>query len=253
MQQNSPLLDNSQTNNRCDNPGLEGVLLVDKPQGRTSFSLIRNLRKLTQIQKIGHAGTLDPFATGVMILLIGRSYTRLSDKLLLEDKEYLAEVSLGVSTDTYDCDGKVVAHSKKIPTSEEINEVLAYFQGEIDQIPPMYSAKKIGGKKLYSLARAGITIEREAARVHVKTDLLNYTYPYLTLRINCSKGTYIRSIAHEMGEKLNACAHLAGLKRIRSGCYTIDRCMDGSLLTNEGFDISPYLITDILQNDSVVV
>lgn len=220
---------------------LEGILLVDKPQGRTSFSLIRALRKSTQVQKIGHAGTLDPFATGVMILLIGRNYTRLSDKLLLEDKEYLAEVSLGVSTDTYDCDGKVLAHSKKIPDLQEIEAVLSYFQGEIDQIPPMFSAKKVGGKKLYSLARAGESIEREPARVKVKTDLLKYAYPHLILRINCSKGTYIRSIAHEIGEKLNACAHLSQLKRTRSGCFSIDQCIDGSFLYQEGYDVAPHL------------
>lgn len=220
----------------------EGVLLVDKPQGRTSFSLIRAARKLTQIQTIGHAGTLDPFATGVIVLLIGRSFTRLSNKFLCEDKEYLAEINLGVSTDTYDCDGKVVARSKKIPTLAQIHEVLGYFQGEIDQIPPMYSAKKVGGKKLYSLARAGITIEREPARVKVKTELLSYQYPRLVLRINCSKGTYIRSIAHEIGEKLNACAHLSQLKRTRSGCYSIEMCIDGSLLFQDHFDLSPFLI-----------
>ena len=138
----------------------EGVLLINKPEGRTSFSLIRALRKLTGIKKIGHAGTLDPFATGVMVMLIGREYTRLSDKLLLQDKEYLGSVVLGVSTDTYDCDGKVVARSKKIPTLEEVQVAVSKFQGEIEQIPPMFSAKKVQGKKLYELARKGVTIER---------------------------------------------------------------------------------------------
>lgn len=220
---------------------LEGILLVDKPQGRTSFSLIRSLRRLTGIRKIGHAGTLDPFATGVMILLIGREYTRLSDTLLLQDKEYAAEVHLGVSTDTYDCDGKVVARSKKVPTLLQIESALEHFQGEIEQIPPMYSAKKIKGKKLYELARQGEEIERQPAIVRVKTTLLSYAYPYLSLKVSCSKGTYIRSIAHELGQRLGCGAHLSQLKRTRSGQFTIDACMDGNLLDESGFDITPYL------------
>jgi tRNA pseudouridine55 synthase len=220
---------------------MEGILLVDKPQGRTSFSLIRRLRRLTGIRKIGHAGTLDPFATGVMVMLIGREYTRLSEKLLLQDKEYLAEVSLGVSTDTYDCDGKVVARSKKNPSLGQVEKAIEYFQGEIEQIPPMYSAKKIGGKKLYELARKGEEVDRTPAIVKVNTSLLAYNYPYLSIRIACSKGTYIRSIAHELGQRLGCGAHLSQLKRTRSGCFSIDECLDGNLLDQEDFDITHYL------------
>ncbi len=218
-----------------------GLLLVNKPQGRTSFSLIRTLRKLTGIKKIGHAGTLDPFATGVMILLVGREYTRLSDKLLLQEKEYLANLYLGITTDTYDCDGKVVARSKKIATLEEIESVAAKFQGEIEQIPPMYSAKKIAGKKLYEWARKGETIERTPAKVCLKTEILTYQYPNLKLRIACSKGTYIRSVAHEMGQLLGCGAHLPQLKRTRSGSFHLDHCLDGILLDQIGFDITPFL------------
>lgn len=225
----------------------EGMLLVNKPQGRTSFSLIRSLRRLTGIKKIGHAGTLDPFATGVMILLIGRNFTRLSDQLLLQDKEYLAEVSLGISTDTYDCDGKIVARSKKIPSLEEIEACIEKFQGEIEQIPPMYSAKKIQGKKLYELARKDITIPRAAAKVRVFSSILSYNYPYLSLRIDCSKGTYIRSIAEEIGQILGCGAHLSKLKRTRSGQFTLEECVDGSLLDDNEFDITPYLVTTIQQ------
>lgn len=220
---------------------MEGILLVDKPQGRTSFSLIRSLRRLTGIRKIGHAGTLDPFATGVMVMLIGREYTRLSEKLLLQDKEYLAEVSLGVSTDTYDCDGKVVARSKKKPSLGQVEKAIEYFQGEIEQIPPMYSAKKIGGKKLYELARKGEEVDRTPAIVKVNTSLLTYNYPYLSIRIACSKGTYIRSIAHELGQRLGCGAHLSQLKRTRSGCFSIEECLDGNLLDQEDFDITHYL------------
>lgn len=219
----------------------EGILLLDKPEGRTSFSLIRALRKLTGIKKIGHAGTLDPFATGVMVMLIGREYTRLSDKLLFQGKEYLANVSLGVSTDTYDCDGKVVARSKKIPSLEEIIEVIAKFQGDIEQIPPMYSAKKIQGKKLYELARKGETVERTPAKIRLTTEILSYSYPNLHLRVDCSKGTYIRSIAHEIGQILGCGAHLFKLNRIRSGNYHLEECIDGNLLDIPGFDVTPYL------------
>ncbi len=220
---------------------LEGVLLVDKPQGKTSFSLIRSLRKLTGIRKIGHAGTLDPFATGVMVVLLGRDFTRLSDKLLLEDKEYLAEVCLGISTDTYDCDGKVMARSKKRPCQKDIEKVIEAFQGEIEQIPPMFSAKKVGGKKLYELARQGKTVERKKAKVKVQTTILDYKYPLLKLRIACSKGTYIRSIADRIGTMLGCGAHLSQLKRTRSGNYALEECLDGKLLDQPEFDISMHL------------
>jgi tRNA pseudouridine55 synthase len=220
----------------------EGVLLINKPEGRTSFSLIQALRKLTGIKKIGHAGTLDPFATGVLVTLIGREYTRLSDKLLFQDKEYLGSVSLGVSTDTYDCDGKVVARSKKIPTLEEVQASVGKFQGEIEQIPPMFSAKKVQGKKLYEIARKGSFIERSAAKVKLTTEILNYEYPLLNLRISCSKGTYIRSIAHEIGQILGCGAHLSRLNRTRSGNFCLEKCLDGNLLDHPGFDITPFLL-----------
>ena len=221
----------------------EGILLVNKPQARTSFSLIRALRKLTGIKKIGHAGTLDPFATGVMVILIGRVYTRISSELLLQDKEYLATVSLGVTTDTYDCDGKVVANSKKIPTLEEVEQVILKFQGEIEQVPPMYSAKKVQGKKLYELARKGLTIERTPAKVQLTTEILSYNYPTLSLRVACSKGTYIRSIAHEAGQLLGCGGHLSKLNRTRSGIFSLEACIDGSLLDRPDFDITPHLLS----------
>lgn len=222
---------------------LEGILLVNKPQGKTSFSLIRSLRKATGIKKIGHAGTLDPFATGVMVILLGRNYTRLSDQLLCQDKEYDAEVCLGVSTDTYDCDGKVVAQSKKIPSLLDIEQVLQHFQGQIEQIPPMFSAKKIGGKKLYELAREGLTIERQPAKVQLTTRLIQYNYPHLLLNVACSKGTYIRSVAHEIGVMLGCGAHLSQLQRTRSGQFHLLDCIDGKLLENPQFQVTSFLKT----------
>lgn len=219
----------------------EGILLVDKPKGKTSFSLISAVRRLTGIKKVGHAGTLDPFATGVMVLLIGRNYTKLSDQLLSQDKAYQAQLHLGVSTDTYDCEGEVVASSKKKPTFEEIEKVLSYFQGEVMQTPPMYSAKKVNGERLYNLARKGITIERKQCLLQVQLKVLAYKYPHLELDIFCSKGTYIRSLAHDIGEKLGCGAHLSNLRRTLSGQFAINECMDGSQLYHKEFDITPYL------------
>ncbi|WP_348664163.1 tRNA pseudouridine(55) synthase TruB [Chlamydia vaughanii] len=219
----------------------EGILLIDKPEGRTSFSLIRALTKLIGVKKIGHAGTLDPFATGVMVMLVGRKFTRLSDVLLFEDKEYAGVAHFGTTTDSYDCNGKIVGRSKKIPTYEEILEAAQYFQGEIQQIPPMFSAKKINGKKLYEYARKGLSIERRHSTVQVSLQITKYEYPLLHFSVHCSKGTYIRSIAHELGNMLGCGAYLEELRRLRSGSFSIDQCIDGRLLDNPDFDVSPHL------------
>lgn len=205
----------------------EGILLVNKPVGKTSFSLISALRKRTGIKKIGHAGTLDPFASGVMILLVGRTFTAQSDSFIGQDKEYEALVHLGIETTTFDPEGEITSQSDLIPTLAEVEEALKAFQGTIQQIPPMYSAKKVNGKKLYELARKGIEIERKPVTLTVNTTLLSYSYPELTLRIACSKGTYIRSIASDLGKALGCGAHLKALTRIRCGPYHLQDCLDG--------------------------
>ncbi|HEX4839207.1 MAG TPA: tRNA pseudouridine(55) synthase TruB [Rhabdochlamydiaceae bacterium] len=205
----------------------EGVLLVDKPEGKTSFSLVTALRKLTRIETIGHAGTLDPFATGLMIMLIGKNFTRLSQTYLCQDKEYVCKLHLGITTNSYDCDGKTTATSPLIPTLADIEKALLSFQGPVMQTPPMFSAKKIEGKKLYELARKGIEIERKPALVTLKTTLLDYAYPYLSLNVSCSKGTYVRSIAHDLGNLLGCGAHLCQLRRIRSGNFHIKDSING--------------------------
>lgn len=215
----------------------EGILLVNKPRGKTSFSLISSLRRLSGIQKIGHAGTLDPFATGVMILLVGKTFTRLSDHFLHHDKEYQAKVHLGIQTDTFDCEGQVLAQSSHIPSLTDIQNALKNFQGTILQTPPMFSAKKVKGKKLYELARKGIEIPREAVPVTIETHFLSYNYPFLELKITCSKGTYIRSLAHDLGIQLGTGAHLTELTRTRSGPFTLEECVDGNLLNTPHF---PY-------------
>ncbi|MGD2169337.1 MAG: tRNA pseudouridine(55) synthase TruB [Chlamydiota bacterium] len=208
------------------NPPTEGLLLVNKSVGSTSFSVIRKLRKLLNVKKIGHAGTLDPFATGVMIYLIGKNFTKKSAEFMHLDKEYLATIFLGKTTDTYDVDGKVLSESDYVPTLDEVKTVIEKFQGEIEQVPPMFSAKKINGKKLYELARKNIEVERKTEKIHVTTTLVSYNYPNLCINVACSKGTYIRSIAYDMGNLLTCGAYLSALTRTRVGSYLLENCFD---------------------------
>lgn len=210
-----------------------GLLFIDKPVGVTAFFLVSYLRRLLGVRTIGHAGTLDPFATGVMILLIGKRYTRLSDTFLATEKTYQARLQLGVTTDSYDSEGVVVATSEYVPTLTEIEEVVGRFQGVCLQVPPMFSAKKQQGKKLYELARAGKTVEREAVPVQLETKLIHYAYPFLDFKVTCSKGTYIRSIGHDMGQQLQCGGHLIGLRRVRSGSVDISDCVPLEALTAE--------------------
>jgi len=221
---------------------IEGILLVNKTKGSSSFSLVQTLRRRLEVKKIGHAGTLDPFASGVMVMLIGRNYTRLSDRFLGCDKEYIAEVFLGITTDTYDSEGKITLESMRIPSLEEIREALNGFQGEVEQIPPMYSAKKIGGKKLYELAREGREVARKPVRINLETHFIRYQPPILELRIVCSKGTYIRSIAHDLGLRLACGAHLANLKRTRSGKFCLQNCLSETELYSPSVNLQEKFV-----------
>lgn len=206
----------------------EGILLVDKPKGKTAFDLVAILRRRLNVKTIGHAGTLDPMATGVMVMLIGKKYTTQSNQFLTEEKEYIGQVHLGIETDSYDAEGVEVSRSDLVPTEEEITQALVAFQGEIQQIPPMFSAKKVNGQRLYHLARQGKSVERAAVTLQVKTELISYSYPFIELRITCSKGTYVRSIAHDLGKLVGCGAHLSALVRTRSGAYSISECVDGA-------------------------
>ncbi len=211
----------------------EGILLLNKPEGKTSFSLVSVLRKVLGVQKIGHAGTLDPFATGLMVMLVGKKYTTKSDQFLNQDKEYLAEVHLGKSTDSYDKEGQITNQSDLVPDLDAIQEAISRFQGEIEQIPPMFSAKKIKGKKLYELARQGKEIERAPCKVTVQITFLAYSYPKLHLRVQCSKGTYIRSLAHDIGKVLGCFGHLTALQRVRCGHFHLHDSFQGDLFHGE--------------------
>ncbi|MEY2985802.1 MAG: tRNA pseudouridine synthase [Candidatus Parcubacteria bacterium] len=202
------------------------IIPINKPAGITSHTVVNKLRKHYGIKKIGHAGTLDPFATGVLILLVGRKSTKRSQELMQQDKIYRTKLKLGYISDTYDNDGVVEEYNiQKVPTRLEIDQIIASFIGEISQIPPMYSAIKINGKKMYELARKGQTVDIPPRLVNVyNITVLDYTYPYLTMDISCSSGTYIRSIGYDIGMKLGTGAYLEELERRQSGEYNIDNC-----------------------------
>ena len=201
---------------------LAGVLLIDKPGGMTSHDVVMRVRRILGVKKIGHTGTLDPMATGLLPLCIGGA-TKIARFLEGGEKEYRATIKFGVETDTYDAEGKVVAESDTSGVSEEmVLEALAQFKGKIQQIPPMYSAVKIGGTPLYKLARKGITVEREPKEVEISDiDVEEFTMPLLTMRITCSKGTYIRTLCHDLGSVVGCGAHLVALRRTRSGYFSI--------------------------------
>ena len=202
-----------------------GVLVVDKPAGPTSHDIVARTRSLLKI-KVGHTGTLDPMATGVLPLVLGRA-TRLSRFFQSSDKEYVAEIRLGKTTDTFDGEGKVI-EEKPLPriSPRQSKQVLAQFTGVIQQQAPMFSAVKVAGQKLYELARRKRESERPWRTVHVyRLELLEQTEAIWSLRVHCSSGTYIRALAHEIGEALSCGAYLQNLRRIRSGTFDLYRAI----------------------------
>jgi len=205
-----------------------GFILIDKPIGRSSHSIVNQLRRITQIRKIGHAGTLDPLASGLLIVAIGRESTKQIDKFVKMDKIYEAEVFLGKTTDTYDAEGEVLTeYSGAKIKRRALKAALKDFTGEQLQIPPMYSAKKVGGKKLYELARKNIEIEREPSKITIyKIKILKYSWPKLKLRIYCSSGTYIRSLAYDLGQALGCGAYLSQLRRTKIDHFKVDRAKE---------------------------
>lgn len=201
---------------------LDGALLVDKPAGCTSHDVVDRIRRKFGIKKVGHCGTLDPNATGLLIIVLGRG-TKLSEKLMSDDKVYEGDIKFGEATDSYDIDGVVTSTSPVPPlTLEQLNEAAAAFIGDLQQIPPMVSAKKQGGVPLYKLARKGIEVVREPRLVHIYNYRFTaYTEPVAKFRVACTKGTYVRSLAHDLGAKLGCGAHLATLRRVTSGKWDV--------------------------------
>jgi tRNA pseudouridine55 synthase len=213
-----------------------GFILINKPIGPTSHDIIYQFRKITGIKKIGHAGTLDPFASGVLIVAISREATREIDKFVKLDKEYIATLHFGYTSDTFDRTGRINPWPKEVKkiTLAEVKVALAKFIGEQEQIPPMFSAKKIKGKKLYELARQGKTIERQPSRIKIyDIKLLKYTWPFLEIKIKCSSGTYIRALANDIGSSLGCGAYLEELERTAIGEFKIDKAVEMDGLTKE--------------------
>lgn len=201
---------------------LDGAVLIDKPAGPTSHDVVDKVRRHFGMKKVGHCGTLDPGATGLLILVLGRG-TKLSEKLMSDDKVYEGTIKFGETTDSYDADGQLVASLPVPPlTLEQLNETASQFVGDQMQTPPMVSAVKIAGVPLYKLARKGIEIPREARLIHIYNfRFATYVEPLATFRLACTKGTYVRTVAHELGQKVGCGAHLASLRRVSSGKFAV--------------------------------
>jgi len=201
---------------------LDGAILVDKPAGPTSHDVVDNLRRQFQIKKVGHCGTLDPAATGLLIIVIGRG-TKLSEKMMSDDKVYSGAMKFGETNDSYDADGELVSSLPVPPLSlEELNSEAAAFVGDLLQTPPMVSAIKKDGVPLYKLARKGLEVERKPRLIHIYSFRFHeYTEPIGRFRVACTKGTYVRALAHDLGQKIGCGAHLATLRREVSGKYDV--------------------------------
>ena len=204
-----------------------GFFNINKPLGMTSHTVVSKIRRGLKIKKVGHAGTLDPLATGVLIVCAGHA-TRLSEYAMSSTKRYTAQVKLGETTETYDAEGEITARQDASHiTAEQIETVLPQFIGQIAQLPPLYSAIKKDGRKLYEVARAGETVEREPRQVTIDAiTITDWSPPVCTLDVICGSGTYIRSLAYDIGEALGTGAHLAGLVRTQSGAFRLDATIE---------------------------
>jgi tRNA pseudouridine55 synthase len=200
-----------------------GILNVDKPPGLTSHDVVDAVRRISGQRKVGHAGTLDPMATGVLLVCLGKA-TRVAEYLMAGRKRYRATIALGTSTDTYDAEGEVVSSGGATDFARaDVEAALQHFVGRIEQVPPMYSALKHHGQPLHKLARRGQVVERQPRLVEIdEITLLGWTPPSLTIEVACSKGTYIRSLAHDLGQRLGNGAHLAALVRLASGRFRLE-------------------------------
>jgi len=213
-------------NNPMESDGPSGVLLIDKAQDMTSHDVVAIARRALNTKKIGHCGTLDPMATGLLMLVIGRA-TKIQDLLMSEDKEYVGTLTLGATTSTQDRQGEIL-ETKPVDTfsKDQIHAAFDGFVGPFDQIPPMVSAIKKDGVPLYKLARKGIEIVREPRKVHVTSyEVSRIEMPEVDFTVNCSKGFYVRTYAHEIGAQLGCGGHLSALRRTRSGKFTLDRAV----------------------------
>lgn len=201
---------------------MNGILLVDKPQDWTSHDVVAKLRGVLHERRIGHSGTLDPLATGLLVVFAGRA-TRAVEFAEADSKEYIAGLRLGLSTDTQDITGNITARSDRLPDESAVREAIGHFIGDTEQIPPMYSAIKIGGKKLYELARKGQSVERQPRKIRVSSiEIEGRCGEEYLLRISCSKGTYVRTLCSDIGDALGCGACMSSLRRTRAGLFSLD-------------------------------
>ena len=203
------------------NNAISGVLVVDKPVGLTSHDVVQVIRRGTNIRRAGHTGTLDPRASGVLVVLVGPA-VRLSEYVSASDKRYQAVLQLGTTTDTYDADGKILTSQPVNISEQQFENALQQFIGEIEQVPPPYSAVKVQGRKAYEMAREGESVELQPRKITVYSlELLEWAPPEAVIDVYCSSGTYIRSLANDLGKMLGCGAHLVGLRRTKSGRFTL--------------------------------
>lgn len=202
---------------------LNGIILVDKPSDWTSHDVVGKLRGILHERRIGHSGTLDPMATGLLVVFVGRA-TRAVEFAEADSKEYIAGLRLGISTDTQDITGNTLKSSNSLPSKAELEQALSAFKGEISQIPPMYSAIKVGGRKLYELARRGESVERKPRRVTIdKLDIIGENESDYVLDVVCSKGTYIRTLCNDIGDSLGCGGCMSSLRRVKAGAFSIEK------------------------------
>jgi len=204
----------------------EGLVLIDKPRGMTSHDVVDCLRRKFCMKRIGHAGTLDPDATGLLIMLVGK-YTKMFSRFVDFDKEYTGVMKLGEKTSTGDAEGKVIETSSWAQLSENmVREAVLSFRGEIEQVPPMVSAVRINGKRLYKLARKGIEVERPPRKIRIyELEIMNIELPLVEFYVKCSKGTYIRKLAEDIGDKLGCGAHMIEIKRTAIGPFSLENAV----------------------------
>ncbi|HTY13339.1 MAG TPA: tRNA pseudouridine(55) synthase TruB [Candidatus Omnitrophota bacterium] len=213
---------------------LNGIIIVNKPQGWTSFDVCNKIRGLTGVKKVGHSGTLDPMATGVLPVFLGTA-TKSVDRFLSGDKGYRAEMTLGITTDTLDATGKILLRNAEcgVRNEEEIKSLFEKYTGKLKQKPPMFSAKKVNGQRLYKMARKGQEVEREPVEITIyKIDLLGMDGNKIRFDVLCSKGTYVRVLAADMGDDLGCGAHLSALERIYSHPFHISQAFDLNTIAN---------------------
>lgn len=228
---------------------MQGILVVNKRQGITSHDCIYILRDLLGIKKIGHTGTLDPMATGVLPMTIGKA-TRVSSFIQNSEKEYIATIEFGIETDTEDITGNIIEKSDKIPTEKEVLDILPKFTGRIEQIPPMYSAVRVDGRKLYKIAREGKVIDRPKREIHVESLKLLGSNPF-TLKIKCSSGTYVRTLISDIGKELGTFATMTSLIRTKVGPFSVENAIkidDLESMTKEEIEEKLYPTDFALRN-----